>query len=135
MDGKTFDPQRPHGYIYGLPGVAFEQGGRLFNHRGQLVDPVELAAARIPAMSVRQAEILSTLSRDALLAFRWLHRLPEQQATPQDLVRSCAVRGAALVRARRIFGELVQAGLAEWKADNLLRIVANPEIPDWENEG
>lgn len=136
MDKTRFNPEHPHGHIYGLPGVAFEQDGKLFTARGCLVDPVTLAESRLPpVLTLRQQEILGSLSRDALLAFRWLQRGQPPEATANDLVRSGVVSGAALVRCRRIFGELVQAGLAEWKTDNLLRIVANPAAPDWESDG
>jgi hypothetical protein len=42
-----FDPTRPHGLVYGQPGVAFEQGGVFFRPDGK---PVESPHGRVVEM-------------------------------------------------------------------------------------
>lgn len=56
--GMTFDKKRQHGIVCGMPGVAYEQDGKLFNINGEPVDVVEVEEETLENVLVAIPKVL-----------------------------------------------------------------------------
>lgn len=105
MSAKPFNAKRPFGTVQGLPGVAYDQDGQLYNHQHEPVDldgkPVPLAPAaaspapapepaKAPAAAPVMAEDDDTLEEDKVDLRAWAMGDPAAAATPWQSVREAA---------------------------------------------
>lgn len=106
MFAKPFNPKRPFGDVHGIPGVAYDQDGQLFNPQKQPVDingkpmtlaPADAAPAAAPAPEAPKpaapsviAEDDDTLEEDKLDLRAWAKDDPDLYATPWQTVRAAA---------------------------------------------
>lgn len=108
MFAKAFNPKRPFGTVNGIPGVAYDQDGQLYNFQHQPVDldgkVMDLAAAPEPAPEPEPAPAAAkapaapavigedddTLEEDKVDLRAWAMGDPAAAATPWQSVREAA---------------------------------------------
>lgn len=102
MSAKPFNHKRPFGTVQGLPGVAYDQDGQLYNHQHEPVDLdgklMELApdAAPTPAPQPSVAapppvtEDDDRLEEEKVDLRAWAMDDPSAAATPWQAVREAA---------------------------------------------
>lgn len=103
MFAKSFNHKRPFGTVQGLPGVAYDQDGQLYNYQHQPVDlegkPMELASvAELPTPEPDPAPGDPTpivadddaLEEEKVDLLAWARGHPDAAATPWQSVREAA---------------------------------------------
>lgn len=100
MFARPYNPKRPHGDVHGLPGVAFDQDGQLYNAQKQPVDdtgkvlPVAAAPASAPEKPVAAPAVVTGSDEDdipedekGIDLLAWANDSPDLKGLPWQTVR------------------------------------------------